>query len=134
MGAYYASFVNGVKRGTMSDIELAIIHLLAGRTKGNALSRDAMVYEVGLLVDRRSNVSDRAIREAIETLRQTSVRGARIMSSSGWSGYWMLDHIDEFEAFYQEEKAAIHNRLGRLEKQRDLLVKNYEVGQFRMFA
>ena len=118
----------------MTDIELAILKLLEGRSKGSALSRDRMVYEVNLLVDQVDKVSDRAIREAIENLRQTSERGARIMSSSGWSGYWMLDHIDEFEAFYLEEKAAIHNRSARLEKQRELLIHNYEVGQFRMFA
>ena len=118
----------------MTDIELAILKLLAGRSKGNSLSRDRLVFEVSLLIDKVDKVSDRQIREAIEVLRQTSVRGARIMSSSGWSGYWMLDHIDEFEAFYQEEKAAIMHRLERLEKQRALLIQNYEVAQRRMFA
>jgi hypothetical protein len=29
----------------MSDIELAILKLLEGRTKGSALSRDRLVYE-----------------------------------------------------------------------------------------
>jgi hypothetical protein len=116
----------------VNDIELAILKLLEGRTKGSALSRDRLVYEVNLLIDQK--VGDRAIREAIENLRQTSERGARIMSSSGWQGYWMLGSYDEFEDFYREQRSRALQMMTGLRKQRDLLGQNVEVAQRRMFA
>jgi hypothetical protein len=118
----------------MSDIEFAILKLLEGRTKGSALSRDRLVYEVNLLMDQIDKVGDRAIREAIENLRQTSERGARIMSSSGWQGYWMLGSYDEFGDFYREQRSRALQMMTGLRKQRDLLGQNVEVAQRRMFA
>ncbi len=118
----------------MTDIELAILKLLEGRTKGSALSRDRLVYEVNLLMDQVDRVDDRAIRKAIENLRQTSKQGARIMSSSGWAGYWMLGSYDEFETFYREQRSKALQMMTGLRKQRDLLGHNVEVAQRRMFA
>jgi hypothetical protein len=125
----------------VNDIELAVLQALKGRYgKGHAISRDQLRLDVGYMMDLPADqeVGDRIIRHAIETLRQTHPTGARIMSSSGWQGYWLLEDVSEFEAFFQEERTAAISRMGRLRKQRDLLRQEWHAAdlepQLRMFA
>ncbi len=123
----------------LSDIELAVLQALKGRYgKRSAISREQLEYEVNLWKDSDPiKVKDRAIREAIETLRQTHPTGARIMSSSGWQGYWLAESFEEFEALYQEQRNRALNIMAGLRKQRDLLRREWhepEEPQIRMFA
>ena len=121
----------------MNDIEYGVLKALGGRYgKGRAVSRDQLRLDVNLFCDREEGdeIGDRAVREAIETLRQSHPTGARIMSSSGWAGYWMLGSYDEFEDFYREQRSRALQMMTGLRKQRDLLGHNVEVAQRRMFA
>jgi len=122
----------------MTDIELAVLKALQGRYgKVRAITRELLVFEVDLWLD-GIEVKDRAVREAIESLRQTHPTGARIMSSSGWQGYWLAESIEEFDALYQEQRNRALNIMAGLRKQRDLLKDQFEVldrePQIRMFA
>ncbi len=124
----------------MTDIELAVLKALRGRYgKRNAISRNELVNEVNLWIDQTAQVLDRAIREAIESLRQDHATGARIMSSSGWAGYWLLEDIEEFDALYQEQRHRALSIMAGLRKQRDLLRQEWheaveQEAQIRMFA
>ena len=121
----------------MTDIELAVLKVLKGRYgKVRAITRERLEFEVNLWLDQVAPVKDRAIREAIETLRQSHATGARIMSSSGWQGYWLAESPEEFEALYQEQRSRALNIMSGLRKQRDLLRREwYEPEpQGRLFA
>ncbi len=123
----------------MTDLELAVLKALRGcYGKRSAVSRDQLRLDVGFMMDLPADqkVGDRIIRQAIETLRQTHATGARIMSSSGWAGYWLLEDVEEFEALYQEQRNRALNIMAGLRKQRDLLRREwYEPEpQLRMFA
>jgi hypothetical protein len=125
----------------MNDIELGVLRTLAGRYgKGRAVSRDQLRMDVNLFCDREETeqIGDRAIREAIETLRQSHPTGARIMSSSGWAGYWLAESPEEFDALYQEQRNRALNIMAGLRKQRDLLRREWyrpdPEPQLRMFA
>ncbi len=116
----------------MTDLELAVLKALQGRYgKGHAITRERLEFEVNLWLDQVAPVKDRAIREAIETLRQTHATGARIMSSSAWSGYWLLDDYDEFDGFFQENRSRALNQINGLRKQRDLLKPQFVNGKVR---
>ena len=123
----------------MTDLELAVLKALKGcYGKRSAVSRDQLRLEVGYTMDLPADqkVGDRIIRQAIETLRQTHATGARIMSSSGWAGYWLLEDVEEFDALYQEQRNRALNIMSGLRKQRDLLRREwYEPeAQMEMFA
>ncbi len=123
----------------MTDLELAVLKALQGRYgKGLAITRELLVIEVDLWLD-GMEVKDRAVREAIENLRQTHPTGARIMSSSGWQGYWLAESIEEFDALYQEQRHRALSIMAGLRKQRDLLRREWhetteQEPQIRMFA
>ncbi len=125
----------------MTDLELAVLKALKGcYGKKNAVSRDQLRLDVGYMMDLPADqkVGDRIIRQAIETLRQTHATGARIMSSSGWAGYWLLEDVEEFDALYQEQRNRALNIMSGLRKQRDLLRREWYAPdpepQLRMFA
>ena len=123
----------------MTDIELAVLQALQGcYGKKNAVSRDQLQLDVGYMMDLPADqkVGDRIIRQAIETLRQSHATGARIMSSSGWQGYWLAESPEEFEALYQEQRNRALNIMSGLRRQRDLLRREwYEPEpQGRLFA
>lgn len=108
-----------------TDLELAVLKALTSRYgKARAITRELLVFEVDLWVDGIA-VKDRAVREAIENLRQTHPIGARIMSSSGWQGYWLAESFEEFEALYQEQRNRALNIMAGLRKQRDLLRREW---------
>lgn len=123
----------------MTDIELAVLKALQGRYgKARAITRELLALEVDLWVD-GIEVKDRAVREAIENLRQSHPTGARIMSSSGWQGYWLAESFEEFEALYQEQRHRALSIMAGLRKQRDLLRREWyetveQEPQIRMFA
>lgn len=124
----------------MTDIELAVLKALQGHYgKRSAISRNELLNEVNLWLDQVAPILDRAIREAIESLRQNHATGARIMSSSGWAGYWLLEDIEEFDALYQEQRHRALSIMAGLRKQRDLLRREWyetvdQEPQIRMFA
>jgi hypothetical protein len=100
----------------MNDVELAVLQAIKGRYgKGRAVSRDQLKMDVNLFCDREEGdeVGDRAVREAIEVLRQTHPTGARIMSSSGWAGYWLAESPEEFDALYQEQRNRALSRIAK---------------------
>ena len=130
-----------MRSAAVTDIELAVLKALQGRYgKRSSISRDQLRLDVGYMLDLPADqeVGDRIIRQAIETLRQTHPTGARIMSSSGWQGYWLAESFEEFEALYQEQRNRALNIMAGLRKQRDLLKDQFEVldrePQIRMFA
>lgn len=127
----------------VNDIELAVLTALQGRYgKGRAMQRSELIYHANLFLDRPEGeeIGDRSVREAIESLRQNHPRGALIMSSAGWSGYWLAETIEEFELKYQEDRNRALAIMVRLRKQRDLLKGQFGNGavdpepQIRMFA
>jgi len=126
----------------MTDLELAVLKALSHRYgKRLAISRDQLRLDVGYMMDLPADqkIGDRMIRQAIETLRQSHATGARIMSSSGWTGYWLAESPEEFEALYQEQRNRALNIMAGLRKQRDILRREWfepepEEPQIRMFA
>ncbi|KKL62525.1 hypothetical protein LCGC14_2184330 [marine sediment metagenome] len=117
----------------MTDIELAVLKALKGRYgRDHAIYRERLVYEVNAALGPYSFIGDRAVREAIENLRQTHPPGARIMSSSGRPGYWLAESFEEFEALYQEQRSRALNIMGGLRKQRDLLRREWHEPQMEL--
>ncbi len=121
----------------MNDIEFAVLKALKGcYGKEKAISRVQLIHETNVALGGYLAhgptirlTGDRAVREAIEILRQTHPTGARIMSSSGYSGYWLAESFEEFEALYQEQRSRALNIMGGLRKQRDLLRREWHEPQ-----
>lgn len=126
------SFINEPPPDPSGDIERAVLKVLEGVSKGKALTREELAREVELLVDDLRPISDRQVRKAIENLRQTP-DGCEIMSSSGWSGYWMLDSLGEWETHYREERSRGLNHMKRLRKQSLLINQTRSREQVEMF-
>ena len=114
------SFINEPPPDPSGDIERAVLKALEGVTRSRSLTREEVAHQAGLLVDGLQDVSDRQVRKAIENLRQTP-DGCEIMSSSGWSGYWMLDSLGEWDTHYREERSRALNHMKRLRKQSILI-------------
>ena len=115
------------------DVDRAVLKALEGVTKGKALTREELSYQAGLLVDGLEDISDRQVRKSIERLRQTP-KGCEIMSSSGWSGYWMLDSLGEWDTHYREERSRAMSHMKRLRKQSILIQANRSTEQMGLFA
>lgn len=118
------------------DVENAILFLLRGRKgKMNAMPRDRLLHEVVLYVDRIDKITDRAMRLAIQRLRQTS-EGCLIMSSGGMSGYWIAEDFQEVEEHYRYERGRSLSLMARVRKQRDLARAHFppEEGQIGLFG
>ena len=120
----------------MTDIELAVLKALQGRYgKEHAIDRETLVLEVSFFcLQGNGLIGDRLIRQAIENLRQVHPVGARIMSSSGHTGYWLLESIEEFDTFYEEARSRALNIMGGLRKQRDLLRQEWHEPQMELFT
>lgn len=104
------------------DVDRAVLQVLQGVIRSEALTRDQIAHRAGLLVDGLEDISDRQVQKSIERLRQTP-EGCEIMSSSGWAGYWMLGGLSEWEAHYREERSRSMKHMQRLRRQ-SLLIQN----------
>ncbi len=114
------------------DIDRAVLKALEGVTRSRAMSRERLAYNAGLLVDGLEAVSDRAVRNSIERLRQTP-EGCEIMSSSGWAGYWMLEDLGEWDTHYREERSRAMKHMQRLRKQSLLISAQRSTEQMGLF-
>lgn len=126
------SFINEPPPDASGDVERAVLKVLEGITRSRALTREEVAHQTGLLVDGLQDISDRQVRKAIENLRQTP-EGCEIMSSSGWSGYWMLNSLGEWETHYAEERSRAMNHMKRLRKQSSLINRARSREQMEMF-
>ena len=121
-----------VRYDPAEDIDRAVLASILGRSKMGAISRELLALEVAHRVDRVEPIGDRAIRQAIERLRQTP-RGSLILSSSGGQGYWMADSFDQVQSYYEEERRRSLSILARIRTQRDLARQHFkDVAQLQM--
>ena len=121
-----------VRSDPAEDIDRAVLASILGRSKMSAISRELLALEVAHRIDRVEPIGDRAIRQAIERLRQTP-RGSLILSSSGGQGYWMADSFDQIQSSYEEERRRSLSILARIRTQRDLARRHFkDVAQVQM--
>ena len=82
----------------------AILAVLSNRIgRFRAIQREPdLVREVQ--IECGYQVDDRTIRDAIEELRKTHPKGAMIVSSPDWSGYWMAEDLDEVKEFAKRKR------------------------------
>ncbi len=123
----------------MTDIELAVLKVLKGRYgKVHAITRERLEFEVNLWLDQVAPVKDRAIREAIETLRQSHATGALIVSDPGYEGYWLAQDIKEVKEFVNRKRTTAVKMFQAARSQINLARDQFEVldeePQIRMFA
>ncbi len=123
----------------MTDIELAVLKALTSRYgKARAITRERLEFEVNLWMDQVTPVKDRAIREAIENLRQTHATGALIISDPGYEGYWLAKDIEEIKDFVNRKRTTAAKMLQAARLQINLARDQFEVldqePQIRMFA
>lgn len=106
----------GAQREELPSLKLAILEILSDhKSRTSAIDRRRLGVEV--LREVGYVISDREIREAIQERRSSDSRGALIMSSSGASGYWMAQNIQEIQAHYREERSRALSILVRIRAQ-----------------
>jgi hypothetical protein len=125
-----------LKDDPSDDVDQAVMGLIAERVgRIQAIERKRLIHEVNILLDRYSEpdlddnvnlVTDRQVRLAIARLRETP-RGSLIMSSGGWSGYWMAKTFDEVQEHYDYERKRAIATISRVRIQRDLAREQFEV-------
>ncbi len=109
----------GARRDELPSLKLAILEILKDhKSRTSAIDRRRLGIEV--LREVGYVISDREIREAIQELRGEDPRGAIIMSSSGASGYWLAQSIQEIQAHYREERSRALSILVRIRAQLQL--------------
>jgi len=65
-----------------------------------------------------ADISDRDVRMAIEYLRNETVQGSLILSTSGSAGYWVAESLDEFMQCVAEDRRRALSILVRIHKQK----------------
>ncbi len=87
--------------------------------KNHRITRNALRIEVaGELEMEFIGVSDRDVRLAIEYLRNKTVQGSLILSTSGNAGYWVAESLDEFTQCIDEDRRRALSILVRIHKQK----------------
>lgn len=92
--------------------------------KRNRITRKRLREEVDASLC-YGTVEDRDIRNAIEYLRNKTVEGSLILSTSGSSGYWIAESLDEFMNCIQEDRSRALSILVRVHKQKKVARKRF---------
>lgn len=92
--------------------------------KRNRITRERLREEVDASLC-YGTVEDRDIRNAIEYLRNKTVEGSLILSTSGSSGYWIAESLDEFMNCIQEDRSRALSILVRVHKQKKVARKRF---------
>jgi hypothetical protein len=93
--------------------------------KRNRITRERLREEVDAgLCGQYGTIEDRDVRNAIEYLRMT-YEGSRILSTSGSSGYWMAESLDEFMDCINEDRRRALSILIRIHKQKKAAKKHF---------
>lgn len=85
--------------------------------KRNRITRKQLCGEVDGAVFCYGTIEDRDVRNAIEYLRNTA-QGSLILSTSGSSGYWMAESLEEFMDCINEDRRRALSILIRIHKQK----------------
>ena len=94
--------------------------------KRNRITRERLREEVDArLCGIHGTVEDRDVRNAIEYLRNKTVEGSLILSTSGSSGYWIAESLDEFMNCIQEDRSRALSILVRVHKQKKVARKRF---------
>lgn len=94
--------------------------------KRNRITRERLREEVDAsLCGKHGFIEDRDIRNAIEYLRNKTVEGSLILSTSGSSGYWIAESLDEFMDCIQEDRSRALSILVRVHKQKKVARKRF---------
>lgn len=94
--------------------------------KRNRITRERLREEVDAsLCQKHGTVEDRDIRNAIEYLRNKTIEGSLILSTSGSSGYWIAESLDEFMDCIQEDRSRALSILVRVHKQKKIARKKF---------
>ncbi len=106
-----------VPKPASPELKQALLEVLARhRGRVNRIARRQLLAEVRARVD--AAVSDRAMRAAIEELRERH----GICSSSSFGGYWLPDGVEEIDrtiAEFKSRMASFHGTVSSLEVARD---------------
>ena len=98
--------------------------IITHRGKRNRITREQLREEVEASLG-YGTVEDRDIRNAIEYLRNKTVEGSLILSTSGSSGYWIAESLDEFMDCIQEDRSRALSILVRVHKQKKVARKRF---------
>jgi hypothetical protein len=94
--------------------------------KRNRITRKRLREEVDAsLCGIHGTVEDRDVRNAIEYLRNKTVEGSLILSTSGSSGYWIAESLEELISFTREEHRRALSILARIRKQEKVARKRF---------
>ena len=86
--------------------------------KNHRITRNALRLEVaGELEMEFIGINDRDVRLAIEYLRNKTVQGSLILSTSGNAGYWIAESLGEFTQCIDEDRRRAFSILVRIHKQ-----------------
>ena len=102
------------------SIVVAVYRLLKAHIgKNHRITRNALRIEVaGELEMEFIGINDRDVRLAIEYLRNKTVQGAMILSTSGNAGYWIAESFSELTQYADEERRRALSILVRIHKQK----------------
>ena len=102
------------------SIVLAVYKLLGNcRGRNHRISRNDLRFGVASELEMYfADISDRDVRMAIEYLRNETVQGSLILSTSGSAGYWVAESLDEFMQCVAEDRRRALSILVRIHKQK----------------
>jgi len=72
-----------------------------------------------------ADVSDRDVRLAIEYLRNETVQGSLILSTSGNAGYWIAESLQELTQCIAEDRRRALSILVRIHKQKKVARRHF---------
>lgn len=99
-------------------VVITVFSILAEhRGKRNRVKRSDLAVQASLYSGVDFDVTDRECRLAIEYLRNETIEGSAILSTSGMSGYWIAESMDEIMDHIKEEKARSISILKRIRNQ-----------------
>ena len=98
--------------------------IISHKGKRNRITRKRLREEVDASLC-YGTVEDRDVRNAIEYLRNKTVEGSLILSTSGSSGYWIAESLEELISFTREEHRRALSILARIRKQEKVARKRF---------
>lgn len=102
------------------QIVVTVYKLLAQHIgKKHRISRHSLRFQVASeMWVTALTATDRDVRLAIEYLRNQTKQGAMILSTSGGSGYWIAESLEEFTQCIDEDRRRALSILVRIHKQK----------------
>jgi len=109
------------------SIVLAVYKLLGNcRGRNHRISRSALRFGVASELEMDFvDVSDRDVRLAIEYLRNETVQGSLILSTSGNAGYWIAESLQELTQCISEDRRRALSILVRIHKQKKVARQHF---------